>query len=394
MFKIKGIPRSIFVLGAVSFLTDVSADMIYPLLPLFLTQYLGVGQWFIGLIEGVAEFTAAIFTLLSGVWADKAKDRSKLVLAGYTFSSLARPLVAVAWTPWVVLFVRFLDRTGRGIRTAPRDALIADTVPKENRGRAFGLQRACDNAGAVAGPLIASLLLAGWVTNLRVLFAIAAIPGLLAVALVAWKVREVEDRAHSKIRVSFAPPSGRLRAFLIVYFIFILSCSSDAFLLLRCAELGIAAPLIPIVWMLFNAVKALTTMPLGALSDRIGRRKVIFAGWIIYTLIYAGLGFAATPLHGWLLFAAYGLYYGFTEGVERAFLADHSSPEERGRMFGWFYLSTGVGALIASVIFGAVWQGFGSKTAFLASAAVSFGACVLLLIFMRRYPSAKTSPIV
>jgi MFS family permease len=387
--KFKGIPKSVVVLGFVSFLTDMSSDMIYPLLPIFLVQYLGASQGFIGLIEGIAESTAAFFTLVSGVMADRAKDRSKLVLGGYTLSSICRPLVALAWTPWVVLFIRFADRVGKGIRTSPRDALIADSVAAEHRGKAFGLQRSLDHAGAIAGPITASLLLAGWITNLRILFALAAIPGIFAVLLIIWKVREVRvpDGTHPRMPISLKIPQGRLRIYFAIYFLFILSCSSDAFLFLRCAELGMAPMLIPIVWMIFNVVKAGTTMPLGALSDLLGRRHVLLAGWVVYALIYLGFGLASVSVHAWILFALYGLFYGFTEGTERAILADYSNPQERGQVYGWHYLIVGMGSLPASFLFGTLWQRYGSKAAFLTSASISTIAAVLLFIFMKKYPA-------
>ncbi len=387
MFKIKGIPKTVFIFGLVSLLTDTSAEMIYPLLPLFLTQHLGAGQWFIGLIEGIAEFTASIFTLISGSFADQAKDRSKLVLSGYTLSSLARPLISIAWNPWVVLFIRFSDRMGKGIRTSPRDAIIADSVACEHRGKAFGLQRSLDHAGAILGPLIASFLLAGWITNLRILFACAAIPGVLAVLLIIWKVREVRVNRPEKTSLSFKLPSGRLRIYFTIYFLFLLGCSSDAFLLLRCTELGIPQAMIPIIWMAFNAVKAVITLPLGALSDRWGRRRTLLIGWLIYAAVYVGLAYAHTPIHAWILFSLYGLFYGFTEGGERALLADYSHAEERGRIYGWHYLLTGVGSLLASILFGILWQSLGSRIAFLTSASISGVAAVLLFIFILKHPS-------
>ncbi len=389
--KSKAIPTSVFVFGLVSFLTDVSSDMIYPLLPLFLVQYLGAGQGFIGLVEGFAESTAAFFTLLSGLWADRARDRSKLVLFGYSLSSFSRPLVALAWNPWVVFLIRFSDRMGKGIRTAPRDALIADSVPRENRGRAFGLQRSMDHAGAVLGPLLASLLLATVIKNLRHLFLLAAIPGIMAVILVAWKVREMKSRpqsAASSAGISLGPPSGKLRIYFAILFLFILSCSSDAFLLLRVGELGVRPALIPVIWMLFNLVKAATTMPLGALSDSWGRRRVLLIGWFIYAGIYAAFALAHSVAHAWLLFGLYGLFYGFTEGTERAFLADYADPHERGRAFGWHYFIVGWGALPASLLFGLIYERFGSKAAFLTSACISLSAAALLFCFMRCFPSA------
>lgn len=378
------IPRNVIVLGVVSFLTDVSGDMVYPLLSVFLVQYLGAGQLFVGLVEGVAESTAAIFKLVSGVWADRARDRSKLVLFGYSLSSLSRPFLAIAWHPWMVLLVRFSDRVGKGIRTSPRDALIADSVAPNQRGRAYGLHRAFDHAGAVTGPLLATFLLTFFIQDLRVLFAIAAIPGALAVGLIAWKVREVGARDRHALTAGWKPtmPQGRLRAFLGILFVFVLSCSSDAFLLLRAKELGVPVALLPMLWILMNGVMMLTAMPFGALSDRLGRRRVILIGWLVYTLVYVGFALASQPWHAWALFAFYGLFYSFTEPSELAILADYSGHEERGKAFGWYHFIVGIGTLPAGLIFGAVWQAAGAREAFLVSAGISAAACAMMAVFL------------
>ena len=391
--KLKGIPASVVVFGFVSFLTDVSSDMIYPLLPVFLIQTLGAQQSFVGLIEGFAESTAALFTLFSGMLADRARDRSRLVLFGYSLSSLSRPFVAAAQTPWMIFFIRFADRMGKGIRTSPRDALIADSVEAGVRGKAYGLQRSMDHAGAVTGPLLASLLLATVVKDLRTLFWLAAIPGCMAVLLVLWKVREVlpKDRDLSVApKLKLRAPHGRLRVYLMILFLFILSCSSDAFLLLRARELGVPAMLLPILWMLFNLVKSGTTLPFGMLSDKLGRRRVILLGWVIYAAVYAGFAFATEATHVWVLFTFYGLFYGLTEGSERALLADLAPAHEKGQAFGWYYLVVGLGALPASLLFGWVWQKAGAPTAFMLSAMISTVASFLMLVFIFRYPSAAT----
>lgn len=390
-FDFKNIPRNILVFGWISFLTDFSSDMVYPLLPIFLTQYLHAGQGFVGLVEGIAESTAAFFTLFSGLWADRIKDRSKLVSAGYSLSSLSRPLIAFAWSPWVVLLVRFFDRVGKGIRTSPRDALIADSISHEHRGKAYGLHRSFDHLGAVAGPLTAAILLSGAVSNFRVLFFIAAIPGLAAVALTLWKVREVlpADRNVSSIKHAVHLPKGKLGIYLSILFLFLLSCSSDAFLILRASQLGVAPMMLPILWMMFNLLKALSTYPFGIISDAVGRRKMILAGWVVYIFIYAGFGFASQTWHAWVLFAGYSFFYGLTEGSERAILADYAGPSEKGQAFGWYYFLVGMGSLPASLIFGWLWQSYGSSRAFFVSSAVSSAAAVLLFIFLLLSPSKK-----
>lgn len=393
--RVFDVPENVVVFGGVSFLTDVSSDMIYPLLPLFLVQYLNAGESFVGIVEGVAESTAALFTLFSGLMADRLRDRSKLVLAGYSLSSFSRPLVALAWTPLVVLFVRFSDRMGKGIRTAPRDALIADSVKPGERGKAYGLHRSMDHAGAVTGPLLATLLLTLGVSNLRHVFAAAAIPGFLAVFLILWKVREVRPENHITPvqKLKFSVPSGKLRIYLAILFLFILAASSDAFLLLRASQLGVPPSLLPLLWLVLNGVKFLTTFPFGILSDRIGRRKVILCGWIVYALVYAGFGLASEVWHVWALFLAYGLFYGLTEGSERALLADLAGKNERGAAFGWYYFLVGAGAFPASFIFGLIWEKFGAPVAFGASACISGFAAVLMLLFLVLVPPVEKASI-
>jgi MFS family permease len=378
----RGISGNVLVLGMVSFLTDVSSEMIYPLLPLFLTMVLGAGPAFLGLIEGVAESTAAILKLGSGILSDRLPKRKGLVLAGYGISALARPLIALAMSPLAVLGIRFADRVGKGIRTSPRDALIADSVDASVRGKAFGFHRSMDHAGAIVGPLLATACIAWLALDLRTVFWLAAVPGLLAVALIFIKVREtgrmhLEDGSFLRL-----PPRGRLRAYLLILFLFTLGNSSDAFLLLRASQLGVTPARIPLLWTFFHLVKMLASMPFGALSDRIGRRSVIVAGWGVYALAYGGFALATSELHIWLLFAFYGLFYGLTEGVEKALLADIASPSERGAAFGWYNCAVGVGALPASLIFGILWQRVGPHIAFGCGATLACLAGVLLLLFV------------
>jgi MFS family permease len=380
----KGITGNVLILGLVSFLTDFSSEMIYPLLPLFLTTVLGAGPAFLGIIEGVAESTASLLKLVSGILSDRVKDRKKLILSGYGLSSLARPLIAAATGPAGVLFIRFGDRIGKGVRTSPRDALIADSVDPTIRGKAYGFHRSMDHAGAIIGPLTATFLLAYFTTDLRTVFWLSAIPGILAVLLIIFKVREVERRkATSNGNLLSICPKGRLRTYLIILFIFTLGNSSDAFLLLKAGKLGVPAIHIPLLWAFFHVVKMLSSMPFGALSDRIGRRGVIISGWCVYALAYTGFAYASTELHIWLLFAFYGLFYGLTEGVEKALLVDIANPGERGGAFGWYNFAIGAGALPASLLFGVVWQKFGSQVAFGVGASFAVIAALLLIILLK-----------
>lgn len=374
-----GISLNVLVLGLVSFLTDVSSEMIYPLLPLFLTRVLGAGPAFLGVIEGVAESTAALLKLFSGIVSDRVRRRKGLVLAGYSLSSIARPLVAAATSPVAVLAIRFADRVGKGLRTSPRDALIADSTDPTARGKAYGFHRAMDNGGALVGPLAATALMTLFAEDLRTVFWLAAIPGFLAVLLIVTSVRETARQQASNGSFFRYVPRGRLRRYLIVLFIFTLGNSSDAFLLLRAGELGVSPVKIPLLWAFFQAVRMLFSTPFGALSDRVGRRRLIIAGWTVYALSYAGFALATSELACWLLFAVYGLYYSMTEGVEKAFVADMVPATERGGSFGWYNFAVGVGALPASLFFGALWQQAGRLAAFGFGAAMAALAVLLLL---------------
>jgi len=380
----RGITRNVLVLGLVSLLTDVSSEMIYPLLPLFLVSVLGAGPAFLGVIEGVAESTAALLKLVSGVVSDRVRRRKPLVLAGYGLSALARPLVALAATPAFVLGVRFCDRIGKGVRTSPRDALIADSVGPELRGRAYGFHRSMDHAGALLGPLVAAGLLGWFAFDLRTVFWCAAVPGLLAVLLIAGGVREVPrpplpKRSAGKLSL----PHGQLRTYLLILLLFTLGNSSDAFLLLRAGELGVTPARLPLLWAFFHLIKMGSVFPFGALSDRIGRRGVIVAGWGVYAAAYLGFALATSELHIWLLFAGYGLFYGLTEGAEKALVADLAIPSERGAAFGWFNAAIGLGALPASLLFGVLWQWYGPLAAFGCGAALAGVAAVLLVTMVR-----------
>lgn len=378
-----GISLNVIILGLVSFLTDVSSEMIYPLLPLFLTKVLGAGPAFLGVIEGVAESTAALLKLVSGILSDRVRRRKGLVLTGYTISSIARPLVAAATSPLAVLAVRFADRVGKGIRTSPRDALIADSTDPKARGKAYGFHRAMDHGGALVGPLAATALMTLFAENLRTIFWLSAIPGLLAVLLIMTSVRETVRQQTGNGSFLRYVPRGRLRRYLVVLFVFTLGNSSDAFLLLRAGELGVSPVKIPLLWAFFQAVKMLWSTPFGALSDRFGRRRLIVAGWSVYALSYAGFAVATSELACWLLFAFYGLYYSMTEGVEKAFVADMVPAAERGGSFGWYNFAIGVGALPASLMFGAIWQHAGRGAAFGFGAALAALATLLLLVLVR-----------
>jgi MFS family permease len=371
--------------------------MIYPLLPLFLSTVLGANASFIGAIEGAAESTAALLKLASGWWSDKIKKRKPLVLLGYGIATVARPFTAIAQTAVQVLAIRVTDRVGKGIRTAPRDALLADSTEPESRGRAFGFHAAMDNAGAVLGPLIAFLLLRQFNFSLRHVFWLAAIPGALAFFVLLVAVKEVEHR-DEKTDASAPSLSGgsrlgrRFWVYLGVVFLFTLGNSTDAFLLLRANQLGVAVALAPILWAFLNFVKAALGTWGGALSDKVGRKPLIVAGWLIYALVYFGFARATQQWHAWALFGSYALFYALTEGTEKALVADLVPKERRGAAFGWFNLAIGLGALPASIIFGAIWDRAGSSTAFIFGASLAFLAAIGMVIVAPSRDAGQARP--
>jgi MFS family permease len=372
--------RNVLALAAVSFLTDVSSEMTYPLLPIFLTTVLGASAASIGVIEGAAESTAALLKLVSGWLSDRARRRKPLVVAGYGIASAIRPLIGLAQSAAQVLAIRVTDRIGKGVRTSPRDALIADSVDPSIRGRAFGFHRSADHAGAVVGPLIAFALLRWSSVDLRHVFLWTAVPGALAVAVLLFGVRETprtapEPKAGGGLDLK-VPLGRRFWAFLAVLFVFTLGNSTDAFLLLRAAGLGVAPALIPILWALLHVVKSASSTPGGILSDRIGRKPLLVAGWLVYAAVYLALGQAREQWHAWALFAVYGIYFGLTEGVEKALVADLVPADRRGAAFGWYNLALGLGALPASLIFGLLWDKAGPATAFGFGAAMALAAAI------------------
>ena len=459
----RALGANVVALAAVSFFTDLSSEMIYPLLPLFLTATLGASAATLGLIEGAAESTAALLKLASGWWSDRVRRRKPLVLAGYAIASVARPLVALASSGAQLLAIRLTDRVGKGIRSSPRDALIADSVDASMRGRAFGFHRAADHAGAVAGPLVAFVLLEWGGLSLRTVFALAAIPAAAAMLVLALRVREpardrvgpdaaeivpalaqvdgasadesagaaagvagsvagsaTGDAARAGARQPGAPPrlhdatiasrdqhpgtaagvdpardttpaSGagpRLPrgfwAFLGAVVVFTLGNSSDAFLLLRAAQLGVAAPLIPVLWAALHVVKSASSTPGGALSDRVGRKPLIVGGWLLYALVYLGFARAGATWHAWALFAVYGVFFGLTEGSEKALVTDLVAREQRGRAFGWYNLAVGIAALPASLLFGRLWDHGGPALAFTVGAAFALAAGLGLALLVPR----------
>ena len=382
-----------------SFFTDVSTEMIYPLLPVFLASVLGANASFIGAIEGVAETTASLLKLASGWWSDKVGSRKRLVVIGYGLASVVRPFTAIAQTAAQVLLIRLTDRIGKGIRTSPRDALLADSAPEKARGRAFGFHAAADNAGAVLGPLLAFFMLklqrVGSLEGtrhlplrdeqaLRNVFWVAAVPALLAMVILVIVVRDVpKHEAGAKARDASA---GHVRgglpkrfwAYLVVVLLFTLGNSTDAFLLLRANQLGVPIAMAPIIWAVLNLVKSATGTYGGQLSDRLGRKPLIVGGWLLYAAVYFAFGWAGVAWQAWVLFAVYGIFYGMTEGSEKALVADVVPTSRRGSAFGWYNLAIGLGALPASLIFGAIWDRLGAPAAFVFGGSLALVAALLM----------------
>lgn len=382
-FSLRAIPRTVIALGVVSFLTDLSSEMIYPLLPVFLLESLGAGAIALGTIEGVAESTAAVLKIVSGWWTDRSRRRKPLVVAGYGLSGSLRPLIGLA-TAWpVVVLLRFGDRIGKGLRTSPRDALIADVTPIERRGAAYGLHRAMDHAGAVAGPLVASALLLIPGFTLRRVFLLAAIPAVLVILVLVFGVEEKERSTTRATR----PPEVRqwwssmgtpFRRLLLAVVVFTLGNSTDAFLLLRLTDAGFAVGWVAVLWSLHSAVKMAANLYGGQLSDRVGRRNLVAGGWLVYAVIYLGFGVVSSAPALIALFLGYGIYFGLTEPVERAWVAEIAPPEARGGAFGLYHGAVGLTALPASILFGVIYATLGVGAAFGTGAALAIVATGLL----------------
>lgn len=381
-----GLSGNVLLLGIVSFFNDAASEMIYPLLPVFLATVLGAGPAALGVIEGIAESTASFLKLASGFISDRVHRRKNWVVGGYILSNAARPLIGLT-TIWTgVLALRFVDRIGKGVRTSPRDALIAESTPLEHRGKAFGFHRAADHAGAVVGPLLAALMIAFFQFDLKTVFILSVIPGLLAVAVLSAGVKETPMEAgpaarHEplKIRRAWREMPITLRRFVLLLFLFTLGNSTDAFLLLKAQQLGVSVALIPVLWTALHIVKMGSSLPGGIASDRWGRKGVIVTGWIIYALTYAGFAIADAAWQAWALFMIYGLYFGLTEGAEKALIADFAPARLRGSAFGLYHLMIGIGALPASLLFGWVWQAHGDAAAFGIGASLALAAGLLLM---------------
>ena len=397
-----GLSRPVWLLGWVSFFTDMASEMVYPLLPLFLTRTLGGSAMSLGVIEGVAEAANSVLKILSGWLTDRSGQPKKLVLAGYGLSSAVRPLIGLV-TSWTqVLGLRFIDRLGKGIRSSPRDAMLARFAPVATRGRVYGFHRAMDHAGAVAGPLIATVFLYFYPDAYRPLFMWTLLPGIVVILLILRlpekgavpisdekaPPKSPDSRFSEKIRTPaagkgdsplFALPRPFYKAVAIIT-VFALGNASDAFILLRLTDVGLAPVWIPLLWSALHVVKMSSSVIGGTLSDRFGRRTLIAVGYLWYAAIYAAFAWTVSVPILIATFLAYGMYFGLTEGVEKAWIADMAPPFARGMAFGIYNAALGIGGLAASLIFGAIWTRFSPQTAFFTGAILALLASVLLYL--------------
>jgi MFS family permease len=386
------------MLGWVSFFTDTASEMVYPLLPLFLTRVLGAGAMSLGVIEGVAEAANSILKVVSGRLADRWGAPKRLVLAGYGLSSMVRPFIALASSWLHVLVLRFTDRLGKGIRSSPRDAMLATFADSANRGRVFGFHRAMDHAGAVLGPLLASAFLYLRPDDYRTLFALTLIPGIVVI-LILWRVPDTRKAPAAEIQgaapdpVTQFPVTARLpsefyRAMAVIL-LFSLGNASDAFLLLRFADVGISAFWIPLLWSAIHVVKTVSSLYGGQWSDRLGRRHVIGAGWLIYAGVYGAFAVTGSAAMLVIVFLIYGLYFGLTEGVEKAWVADLAPAAGRGNAFGIYNAVIGIGALAASLLFGFIWTRVSPPAAFYTGAGFAVTATALLYLTFSSEPPGR-----
>ncbi len=403
--RIRDLPRNVWAVSLTSFLMDISSEMVVNILPLFLSNVLGVKTSIIGIIEGVAEATASILKVFSGWLSDKLGGRKWIAVAGYAISAVSKPFFYIANSWGMVAGVRWADRVGKGIRTAPRDALVADSIKPEQRGIAFGFHRAADTAGAVLGILIASLVV--WLaqsntvglgaSTFKTVVLISLVPAFLAVLSLTIGAKDVRRGDKVKApKITFKGLGKPFLVFMLIVGIFDLGNSSDAFLVLRAQERGMSVLGILIMLAVFNMVYTLISTPAGALSDRVGRKKVIIGGWLVYALIYLGFALAQRTWHIWVLYVAYGIYYGLAYGTAKAMVADLVKPELRGTAYGTYNAVLGIIDFPASLIAGLLWQGaggwsgFGPSAPFLFGSGLAFAAAVLMFFWHPKKVSDET----
>lgn len=383
--KIFGFSKNVTVAGLVSFFMDISSEMIYPLVPLFLANVIGVNKSVIGLIEGIAESTASLLKVFSGWFSDRFGSRKWLMAVGYGISTLSRPVVAVASMWQHVMGSRFIDRFGKGIRTAPRDALIAESAESRYLGRAFGFHRAMDTMGAVVGPVLAFFFLGLFSNNYRTVFWISIIPGSIAVLLIIFFITEKKKSvaAHAeRPKLSMKHFGWQFKFFVIIAGLFAFGNSSDVFLILRAEQAGIPAVMIPMVYLIFNLVYSLSSIPAGMAADRFGRKRVILLGFILFAVLYYGFAIASNTKAIWILFGFYGLFMGLTEGIQKAFVATIIPQDFKATAFGVYNTVVGTAMFPASLIGGWLWDNISSSATFYFGAVTASLSAVLFIVFI------------
>ncbi len=383
----KFLNKNIVFLAFVSLLMDISTEMTYIVLPLFLTEVLKSQPLFIGFLEAISESTASITKVFSGILSDKLNKRKSLVLTGYFISTLSKGLLFTASTQWHVLLSKFLDRFGKGIRTAPRDALISESTDQKYYGRSYGFHRAMDSLGAVIGPSIAFLILHFLGNQYKLIFGFSIIPAILAVLLV-FGVKEgksIKNENHS-FKLSFFILDKKLKMFFFIVFLFTLSNSANTFLILRAKDIGVETSMIPILWLVYNLSYFLCSYPAGVLSDKFKRENVIFFGFLIYIFTYTIFAFNKNPNLIWLGFALHGVYYGFTDGNMRAFVADLSLPEYKGTIFGLYHTLVGLTLFPANILMGFIWGKYGFTMAFLFGVFMAIVSTLAFFIYFVKSP--------
>ena len=374
------LPRNVRLLGWASLLNDVASEAVFPLLPQFLSSMSPGGKLALGLIEGYADSAASLLKLWAGAWSDRSGRRRAFVIGGYGIAGLVRPLIGLAVAPWHVFVARTVDRIGKGIRTAPRDALLADAASPETRGRVFAFHRSMDHLGAAVGPVLATIFLLAWPGRLRELFLWTLVPGLAVVMLLVVGLREssAPRASETPLRLTLRPFDRNFRLYLASLVLFTLGNSSDAFLLVRAGELGVPTPYLPLLWFAFHVVKSVGTYLSGPAIDRLGPRPLILGGWAMYAALYAIFAVITTAAQMWGAFLAYGVFYALAEPAEKTLVAQLVERRHRGLAYGWFNSAIGITALPASVIFGWLYQSFGATTAFGCGAALAVAAAAVL----------------
>ena len=378
-----GISKNVFVLGLVSFFNDVASEMIYPIVPIFLTSVLGAPVAIVGLIEGIAESTASILKVVSGWLSDKWQKRKPFIVAGYSFSAISKILLSLAYSWPFVLFARFVDRFGKGTRTSARDALIAESSENSVRGRSFGFHRALDTMGAVVGPLLALLAIHFLDNKFRLIFFLAFIPAFIGILLLIFFVKEKKKELNSSFvfRFNWKELDPSFKIFLLISFIFALGNSSDAFLILRAQNLGLSLILVVLVYVLFNFTYAIFSMPAGIISDKIGPKKVLLAGFLLFSVVYLFFGLVHSSLLLWFLFPIYGIYMALTEGVGKAYISNLVPQEKTGTAFGVYQTTIGLCTFFASLIAGLLWTYIGVKAPFIFGSIAAIISAFLFIIF-------------